>query len=256
MGLPRDDHVADSRTRRRPMPAQRFGAGEGEVVPFRGRGESVAQRLEREWAEQERAERARREEVERRRIERDRAIERRLEERRRARLESLRQERQRKDRRERYVWSRRRRTESAPPRRGHRVEPKPAPEPARARIDPGVKGPVRKRQRAAENRRRASTRRRGLFWPTAKVGFAVTMMIGLGAGLGSLVGLPVPGLDAGPGHRSLASSAAIFGVDSGTPQGLSRGYVFPLLGPHDFGDGIARFGAPRYGHIHEGQAIS
>jgi len=125
----------------------------------------------------------------------------------------------------------------------------------RARIDPGVKGPVRKRERAAENRRRVATRRRGLFWPTAKLGFAVTIVLGLGAGLGSLLGLPVPGPEAGAGQQSLASSAAIFGVDSGTPTGLAPGYVFPLIGPHDFGDKIARFGAPRYGHIHEGQDI-
>jgi len=261
MGLARDDRVTDSRTRRRPVPAQRFGAGEGTVVPFRGRRETVAQRLEREWAERESAERAQREQTERRRAERDRAIERRVEVRRRERLEALRREREQRDRGERYVWSRRRRTETAPRERGQRVQPKPQPkpraepQPTRARIAPTVKGPVRRRQRAAENRRRAATRRRGLFWPTAKAGFAVTVAIGLSAGLGSLLGLPVPGLDSTTGQQSLASSAAIFGVDSGTPQGLAKGFVFPLIGPHDFGERIARFGAPRYGHIHEGQDI-
>ena len=56
-------------------------------------------------------------------------------------------------------------------------------------------------------------------------------------------------------HGSLVSSASLFGVDAGTPQGLVPGYVFPLVGPHDFGDKVARFGAPRYGHVHEGQDI-
>jgi murein DD-endopeptidase MepM/ murein hydrolase activator NlpD len=269
MGLAGDDRATDRRTQRRAVPPQRFGGGEGEVIQFRHR-ESVAERLEREWAERDREEQARRAEVERRRAERDRAIEERLEERRRARLEQLRRERSEGKRRERYVWSRRKKTAEAPRERGRPVakqverrapepkpsKPKPQPaEPARARIAPTVKGPVKKRERSAENRRRASTRRRGLFWPTAKVGFAVTMVLGLTAGLGSLIGLPVPGLDAGAGRQTLASSAALFGIDSGTPPGLAPGYVFPLIGPHDFGDRIAHFGAPRYGHIHEGQDI-
>ena len=33
------------------------------------------------------------------------------------------------------------------------------------------------------------------------------------------------------------------------------GAVFPVRGPHDFGDGAARFGAGRAGHIHEGQDV-
>jgi murein DD-endopeptidase MepM/ murein hydrolase activator NlpD len=128
-------------------------------------------------------------------------------------------------------------------------------EPARARVDPAVKGPVRKRERAAQNWHRASVRRRGLFWPTAKAGFAVTVALGLSVGLGAVLGLPVPGPDAGTGRQSFASSAAIFGVDPGTPPGLAPGYVFPLIGPPDFGDAQARFGASRYGHMHEGQDI-
>jgi murein DD-endopeptidase MepM/ murein hydrolase activator NlpD len=123
------------------------------------------------------------------------------------------------------------------------------------RVRPSVQGPVRKRARTAENRRRAAARRTGLFWPTAKAGFAVTVVLGLSAALGSAIGLPVPGLDAGAGHGSLLNSAALFGVDQGTPQGLSAGYVFPLEGPHDFGDKLAGFGSPRYGHVHEGQDI-
>ena len=120
---------------------------------------------------------------------------------------------------------------------------------------PSVQGPVRKRARAAENRRRTASRRRGLVWPTAKAGLAVTVVFALGAALGSALGLPVPALDSGAGGESLATSASLFGVDQGTPQGLSAGYVFPLEGPHDFGQKDARFGALRYGHIHEGQDI-
>jgi murein DD-endopeptidase MepM/ murein hydrolase activator NlpD len=94
-----------------------------------------------------------------------------------------------------------------------------------------------------------------LFWPTAKVGIAVSVALGLSVGLGTLLGLPVPGLNAAPGQGSLTSRAALFGVDAGTPPGLAPGYVFPIIGPHDFGEPIARFGAPRTGHLHEGQDI-
>ena len=136
-----------------------------------------------------------------------------------------------------------------------RPRTRPAPKKAAARIDPGVKGPVKKRARAAENRRRVAARRRGLFWPTAKAGLAVTLAFALAGALGTVLGIPVPGLNQGTGGATLANSASLFGIDPGTPTGLVHGYVFPLRGPHDFGDKIARFGAPRSGHIHEGQDI-
>jgi murein DD-endopeptidase MepM/ murein hydrolase activator NlpD len=208
----------------------------------------VAERLDREWEEQERAERARRAELDAKRAARDRQINERLERQRLARLESLRRERADRKQNERYLWSRKKKAESKP-----QAEEKA--EPTRARIDPAVKGPVRRRARAAENRQRAAVRRRGLFWPTAKAGFAVTLVLGISAGLGSVLGLPVPGLDSGASQQSLASSAAIFGIDAGTPPGLAPGYVFPLIGAHDFGESEARFGASRYGHVHEGQDI-
>jgi murein DD-endopeptidase MepM/ murein hydrolase activator NlpD len=257
MGVPGDDRVTDPRTHREPAPARRFGAGEAEVIPFRPRRESLAQRLERERLERERAERARRDRIERERAAREQAVRERLEQRRQARLEQLRRERELERRRGRRSRGRRRQPAPAvqqaptpPPQQA------PAPPPSRtAQVQPGVEGPVRKRVRAAENRRRAAARRKGLFWPTAKAGFAVTVILGLSAALGTLLGLPVPGLDARSGRQSLAASASIFGLDPGTPPGLAPGYVFPLLGPHDFGDRLARFGAPRYGHIHEGQDI-
>ena len=210
---------------------------EAEVVPLRRR-EPLAERLERERVQRELAERERRARIERQRAERERVERECRERRRRERAEKLRRDR-----------------EALRPAR-RRAAPRPArPKSAGARIDPGVKGPVRKRVRAAENRTRAAARRHGLFWPTAKAGIWVTFALVLGAALGSALGLPLPGLDQGPGNTSLANSASIFGIDPGTPTGLVRGYVFPILGPHDFGDRIARFGAPRYGHVHEGQDL-
>jgi murein DD-endopeptidase MepM/ murein hydrolase activator NlpD len=196
---------------------------EAEVIDL-PRREPMAERLERERVGRERKERKRREQVERKRAAREQAERKRLEQRQRERAEKL-----RRDQKE-----------------SHKAD---------ARIDPGVTGPVKKRARAAENRRRVAARRRGLFWPTAKAGLAVTLVLALGGALGSVLGLPVPGIGQGTGETTLASSASLFGIDPGTPTGLVRGYVFPLRGPHDFGDKIAGFGAPRSGHIHEGQDI-
>src|SRR5215203_1941850 len=228
MGLARDDRVTDHRTHHEPAAARRFGAGDAEVVPFRSRRESLAERLERERAERERVERERRERIERERAAREGAIRERLEQRRRARLEQLRRER------EAMRWSGRvpaRERHAQRPRTAQQATPEqapPAPEPPRAQVRPGVEGPVRKRKRVAENRRRAAARRKGLFWPTAKAGFAVTVVLGLSAAFGALIGLPVPGLDAGSGRQSLAGAASLFPLDPGTPPGLSPGYVFPI----------------------------
>src|SRR4051794_12151259 len=205
------------------------------VTELRPRREPLAERLERERVERDTAERERRARIETERSERERAE--------RDRRERRRREREEKLRRERAALRPARRSTPA------------AQQTASARIEPGVKGPVRRRARAAENRGRAAARRRGLAWPTAKAGLAVTLVAALGAALGSLLGLPVPWLQQEGGNASLVNSASLFGIDPGTPTGLVRGYVFPLLGPHDFGDKIARFGAPRSGHIHEGQDI-
>jgi murein DD-endopeptidase MepM/ murein hydrolase activator NlpD len=220
---------------------------EAEVVEL-PRREPMAERFERLRVERERVELQRRAGIERERSERERAE--------RERRERRRDERAEKLRRDREALRPARRPAAA-----SQAQPKPtqqkaaAAKPAAARIDPGVKGPVRKRARSAENRRRVATRRRGLFWPTAKAGLAVTAALALGGALGSLLGLPVPALDQASSNQSLINSASLFGIDPGTPTGLVRGYVFPILGPHDFGDKLARFGAPRYGHIHEGQDI-
>jgi murein DD-endopeptidase MepM/ murein hydrolase activator NlpD len=224
------------------MPAAPIPEPEREPAPvteLRPRRESLADRLERERRERERAERERRAKIESERAERERTEHERREFRRLERAEKLRRERE----------------ALRPVRKSTRSKPAPAESLAAAHIEPGVKGPVRKRARAAENRARVASRRRGLVWPTAKAGLAVTVALALGGALGSFLGLPVPGLDQTTGNQSLVNSASLFGIDPGTPAGLVRGYVFPLLGPHDFGDKIARFGAPRYGHIHEGQDI-
>jgi murein DD-endopeptidase MepM/ murein hydrolase activator NlpD len=230
-------------------------ASQAEVIPFRRR-ERLADRLERERVERERVERERRARIERARAERERRARELRERRRRERAERLRRDREALRARPRKRPVRPRptapRPQAAP--RPKQAAPRP-PKQTAARIEPAVKGPVKKRARAAENRRRVAARRRGLFWPTAKAGFAITLALALGAGLGSLLGLPVPGLDQTTGNSSLLNSASLFGIDPGTPTGLVRGYVFPILGPHDFGDKIARFGAPRYGHVHEGQDL-
>jgi murein DD-endopeptidase MepM/ murein hydrolase activator NlpD len=187
--------------------------------------ESLAKRLERERLEQERAYRERRARVERARAERERAERERVDRRRREHAEWLRRERE-------FL-----RGQGRLPAR-----PKPA---VAARPEPAKAAP----------RVRAAPRRRGLFWPTAKAAFAVTAVVALGAGLGSLLGLPIPGLDAKSSQGTLLNSASTFGVDAGTPPGLSSGYVFPVMGPHDFGGKDARIGASRYGHIHQGQDI-
>ncbi len=47
-------------------------------------------------------------------------------------------------------------------------------------------------------------------------------------------------------------------LEAGVPtpaQTVADGAVFPVAGVHSFGDGENRYGAPRSGHIHEGQDI-
>jgi murein DD-endopeptidase MepM/ murein hydrolase activator NlpD len=81
------------------------------------------------------------------------------------------------------------------------------------------------------------------------------MVTAAAGGLGALIGLPVPVFDSGSRPLAASLSASLAGVDPGTPVGLTRGPFFPVLEPgvHDFGEGLARFGAPRDGHKHQGQ---
>jgi murein DD-endopeptidase MepM/ murein hydrolase activator NlpD len=219
--------------------AERLAAG---PIPLERR-ETLADRLERERVEREREERERRERIERERAEHETARRERAELKRRQRAEKLQRERKALRRRPRKPEAHKRPLPAKPR----------SPAPARARIEPSVRGPVKKRARAAENRRRTAAHRRGLLWPTAKAGLAVSVVLGLCLALGAALGLPLPAIGSA-GHESLAG-ASLIGVDAGTPQGLSAGFVFPLEGPHNFGEKEARFGASRFGHVHEGQDI-
>ncbi|HVO55550.1 MAG TPA: peptidoglycan DD-metalloendopeptidase family protein [Solirubrobacterales bacterium] len=51
-----------------------------------------------------------------------------------------------------------------------------------------------------------------------------------------------------PARKARASAALGLGF-------TFYGYAFPVLGKHEFGMGAGRFGAPRSGHIHQGQDV-
>jgi len=53
-----------------------------------------------------------------------------------------------------------------------------------------------------------------------------------------------------------AGSAGVSIAAGQTEPFLVRARAFPLPGPHDFGGAGSRFGAPRSGHIHQGQDVS
>jgi murein DD-endopeptidase MepM/ murein hydrolase activator NlpD len=94
--------------------------------------------------------------------------------------------------------------------------------------------------------------------PTAMVGLALAVVTALAAGAGTLLGLPVPGLDDGDSGGSVAISqgdAALIALDSGTPAGLTKGPYFPIAGKADYGETDAKFGADRGGRLHEGQDL-
>jgi murein DD-endopeptidase MepM/ murein hydrolase activator NlpD len=216
-------------------PAEVEAGGPAPVTELRGlrpRRRSLVRQLERERAERERQERQPRALVERERIERERADRERPERRQREREERL--------RRDREALRRKRREQ------GRRQAPERASRPVSVAPRP---------MRVARHAR--TVRRRDLVWPTAKAGIAVSVVLGLTAALGSLLGLPVPGLNTSASQGSLVSSATLFGVGPGTAPGLPGGYVFPVGGPapHDYGEAAAKFGADRYGHAHQGQDV-
>jgi hypothetical protein len=57
---------------------------------------------------------------------------------------------------------------------------------------------------------------------------------------------PVPGQAPAPAPEAGVPTPA---------QTVADGAVFPVAGPHDFGNAENRYGAPRGGHVHEGQDI-
>jgi murein DD-endopeptidase MepM/ murein hydrolase activator NlpD len=243
------------------------GAGEpASVTELRGlrpQRRSLAKRLGRERAARERQERERRARVERERIERERAERVRQERRRREREEHLRRDRQVLRKQERGRRHPPAPAKAAPTVVSSKAAPvlAPSPEPIPATV-PAAPAALPQRRPPIPRpvlvpRRPRTVRRRDLVWPTAKAGIAVTIVLAMTAGLGSLLGLPVPGLNPSTSQGSLVSSATLFGVGPGTAPGLSGGYVFPVGGPapHDYGEAAAKFGADRYGHIHQGQDV-
>jgi len=71
----------------------------------------------------------------------------------------------------------------------------------------------------------------------------------------SLVGgLPLTSLGSEDGARS-RNASAVLPAEAPTSQAITSesGPVHPIRGPIDYGNSEARFGADRYGHVHEGQ---
>jgi murein DD-endopeptidase MepM/ murein hydrolase activator NlpD len=70
---------------------------------------------------------------------------------------------------------------------------------------------------------------------------------------------PTPKSKAAPSKPSKPvppKPAPLVAAGAPTPaQTASEGAVFPVIGPHSFGDAANRFGASRAGHIHEGQDV-
>jgi murein DD-endopeptidase MepM/ murein hydrolase activator NlpD len=100
------------------------------------------------------------------------------------------------------------------------------------------------------------TRPPSLRRPTFKAGAALAAITALAAGIGSLLGLPVPGVDSGGAARSsaaLAGDPALLGLGEGTPLGLTKGPFFPVAGEIGWGEADAKFGSSRGGRRHEGQ---
>jgi murein DD-endopeptidase MepM/ murein hydrolase activator NlpD len=128
---------------------------------------------------------------------------------------------------------------------GHLAETPAAPE--AAALDP----PATRRLRPAPRSEPS------LLLPTAKAGLALAAITAAAAGVGALLGLPLPALDPerSSGPSLGASVAASPFVGAGTPPGLHKGPFHPVHGAYDYGDGGARFGAPRSGHVHQGQDL-
>ena len=111
----------------------------------------------------------------------------------------------------------------------------------------------------AGDRRGTTSREASLRGPTAKVGVALAFVTALAAGAGSLLGLPMPGLEgasAGRGSGLGATDAAALSlIDGGTSKGLTEGPYHPVVGEIGYGETAAKFGASRYGRVHEGQDV-
>lgn len=87
---------------------------------------------------------------------------------------------------------------------------------------------------------------------TAKLALALAVTTALAAGIGSLLGLPLPGRAQGGDDGTLASSALSPLLDLGTAPLSSDGPFFPVVGPVDYGERAAGFGS---GRAHPGQDL-
>ena len=92
-----------------------------------------------------------------------------------------------------------------------------------------------------------------LLRPTAKLVAALAAAVLGSAALGSVLGLPAPYRGSTGGVASLAAAGPA--VDSGIAAALYRGPFHPVRGEFAYGENDARFGALRYGHLHEGQDV-
>ncbi len=195
---------------------------------------------ERQARRREELREARRRELEAKR-ERERQEHERIEREREVRERTLQQHRQR-EHEERELRLRRereqRRSKERPPRRTKR--------PTQARTLP---------QRPSARPQRRVPKQAGLAWPTTRAALALAAVTAVAGVFGAAVGLPVPVLGE-PGSPIAASLTGNSLLDSGTPPGLTKGPYFPVVTDNpDFGEADARFGAERYGHIHQGQDV-
>ena len=261
---------------RRAAERTRLEAAEQELEEAEQRAVAEAERARREAAERERgereararaeAERAEREAEQAHRRERERREREEAEEHRRLAAEAKARKRQAKAQADALAPPKRskppqgRPVVTGPPAKRRRRRPaRPMPAPgAEARVKPGPRGASAARATAggpgqAPPRPSPDRRDPGLGRPTAKLGGAALAATAAALLLGSLIGLPTPFSGSEGGVASL--NAQGIPVGSGTAAALYRGPFHPVRGEYDYGEGGARFGAPRGGRLHEGQDV-
>ena len=92
--------------------------------------------------------------------------------------------------------------------------------------------------------------------PTAKVGLALVAVMAVAAGVGYLLGLPLPLIDDADTDASAAGAPIVATLGPGTPKGLTKGPYHPVVVANpDYAEAAARFGASRGGRRHEGQDV-
>jgi len=250
---PGPDHYDDRRARRKTKETEKAERKrrdrEQKQRAAQERAEAVA-REKQESPRRERAERARRaadeaQRAERERIERDDEI--------RAQREGAREAEAEKAERAHVERERLRREERD--RAGREREERKRAKQANLNLKPaGKPRPGPPAPRLSDKPAHVSLR-----LPTVKVGAALLLVVAVAALAGSAAGLPVPGLgDDSPGQGTddtAVDAASLALLDAGTPVGLSKGPYHPVVGDVDYGESLAKFGAPRSGRLHEGQDL-